>query len=432
MKFSIKSLLKVYIVALLILQGLLNIRIGGLPNISFPRLLMILCYIWILFSSNMQIKFFKAVRQSNDNRFIKLYVLTCLYTALFSADINAFMGQFIDCVCLYYLVLFAVEYYFTIDEIVRIITKCLYVVCVAGLIEFFCGFNVFTVLSMGEPDVILTSYRDGLLRVSGPYGHALAYGMVLLLIFPITCYSNEDNEIDLFGHPILFFLVTLNVFFTGARSGIGIYGIEVFSLFVASSKKYKGRNFLAVITLIIVIASIAGMFSDLSIVRYSLRQIFYVVDEIFDTNFALKYGGDASIAASSIARERIWLIPFKSTTLNPWLGRGVSNIGTYVINGWKVTSIDNFYVRSYISFGIPGILAIMLLFLHFFKENIKAYLRDRNMGCIVITISVLCYMINLLYVDELSTYRYFYFLMAIRCAHINKIKYENPFLGGEN
>ena len=425
MKLGIKSLLKMYMISLLILQCLFNIRLGGLPNISCPRLLMILCYLWIFINYGLQEKFWRIAHRSKFNRFILLYALVCLYTALLRSDINAFFGFFVDCMCLYYLILFALEYYFTIDEFVHIITICLSIVTVFGLIEFVTGFNIFTTLSIGESEVISTSYRDGLLRVRGPYGHALAYGMVLLLTFPVSCYSHKDNRVDLFKHPILFFLVTLNMFFTGARSGIAIYGIEIVLIYFASSKKYRGKNFLTAIALMIGVISITTFFSDIPIIQYALRQFFYVIDEIFDTNFALIYGGDMSISASSIARERIWLIPFQSTTLNPWLGQGVSDIGAYLVNGWLVTSIDNFYIRSYISFGIPGLLAIICLYIDFFWENMKCYLSKKNIGCIILIITVFCYMLNLLYVDELNTYRYFFFLMAMGCDlnnHMKKIR----------
>lgn len=421
LKLRLSTVLKCFVVSALILSSLVSLRLGGLPSITLPRVLLVISYLWIIFTPDRQRAFIGTVRKCNYNGPILIYLLICLYTALLRGDINTFFGFFVDCYLVCYLLLYILRYYLSIDDFIRIITICMYIVCILGLVEFLTGFNVFTELAIGETDVIATSYRDSMLRVRGPYGHALAYGMVLLIFFPLTCYSHKENSINIFKNEMLFILVVLNMFFTGARSGIGLFGIELILLYIFTSKKYKGRAIFTVAVLIIAVFGIVVLLSNTTLVQYCLRQVFYVVDEIFDTDISVLYGGDRSISASSMARDRIWKILYDQT-LNPWLGRGTSNIGTFMIDNWRVTSIDNFYVRTYVSLGFPGLISLLFLDITFIIKNLKMLIKSKNVGYGICLISSGLHIINLIYVDELATFKYFFLLISISTAISMKLK----------
>ena len=202
------------------------------------------------------------------------------------------------------------------------------------------------------------------------------------------------------------------MFATGGRSGIGLFGLELILLYMFTSKQYKGAAFLNIVAIIGILVCIGSVLYNTELVQYCLRQLSYVVDELLGTNMSLLYGGDSSISASSIARERIWKI-FYDNSLNPWLGKGTSSIGSYQIDNWLVTSIDNFYVRTYISFGVFGVIAVFILFFGFLFKNFFEFIKTKNSGLLICLISVGLYMINLLYVDELATFKYFFLIMSI-------------------
>lgn len=394
------------------LQYFVSIRISGLPLITIPRILLVVGYAWVFFTPNNQQKFWDLVKRCNYSGYILIYAFVCLYTAVLRQDINTFLGYFIDCFLLFYLLQYILRYQLSISGFLKIVTVCLYIVCVLGIVEFATGFNVFTELGIGENDIIATSYRDNTLRISGPYGHPLAYGMVLLILFPLTCYSYEENSINVFKNKTLLLLATINAFCTGARSGVGLFALELVLLYLCTSKRYRGKAFLNVAVLIIAILGIILIFYEVPFVQYILRQFFYVIDEILGTEMAVQFGGDSSIVASSIARDRIWKI-LQYQTLNPWLGRGTSNIGSFYIDGWNVTSIDNFFVRTYVSFGIPGVVGVLLLYGKFILTCLINLIQKQNRCAAVCLIAAMMHFANLLYVDELATYKYFYILIAL-------------------
>ena len=412
LKLKLKTIFKWFIIATLMLQSLISLKLGNLPYITLPRILLVIAYVWILFMPDIQREFIALAKKCNYNMAIIVYLLVCLYTAIFRRDINTFFGFFVDCFFVFYLFLYILEYYISIDNFMQMLTACIYIVCILGLIEFFTEFNIFTEVFIGEANAIEASYRDSVLRICGPYGHPLAYGMVLILFFPLTCYSYEENSINIFKNKILFILVILNMFATGGRSGIGLFGLELILLYMFTSKQYKGAAFLNIVAIIGILVCIGSVLYNTELVQYCLRQLSYVVDELLGTNMSLLYGGDSSISASSIARERIWKI-FYDNSLNPWLGKGTSSIGSYQIDNWLVTSIDNFYVRTYISFGVFGVIAVFILFFGFLFKNFFEFIKTKNSGLLICLISVGLYMINLLYVDELATFKYFFLIMSI-------------------
>ena len=419
MTLKLNSVLKWYVVSILMLQYFVSIRISGLPLITIPRILLVVGYAWFFFTPNNQQKFWDSVKQCNYSIYILIYAFVCLYTAVLRRDSNTFLGYFIDCFLFFYLFQYILRYQLSISSFLRIVTVCLYIVCALGMVEFATGFNVFTAFGIGENDVISTSYRDNTLRISGPYGHPLAYGMVLLILFPLTCYNYEENTINVFKNKTLLLLATINVLCTGARSGVGLFALELVLLYLYTSKRYRGKAFLNVTVLIIAILGMILILYEVPFVQYILRQVFYVIDEIFGTKMALLVGGDSSIAASSIARDRIWKI-LQYKTLNPWLGRGTSNIGSFYIDGWNVTSIDNFFVRTYVSYGIPGVVAILLLYGKFIFTCVINLIKKQDRCAAICLIAATMHFVNLLYVDELATYKYFYMLIALSIVSLDR------------
>ncbi|WP_430842401.1 O-antigen ligase family protein [Clostridium nigeriense] len=320
----------------------------------------------------------------------------------------------------FYLFYYFFRKIFTIEDILRFIQFCLTLVCIMGIIEFITGFNFFTTFKIGIGninDTIESSYRDGILRVRGPYGHSLAYGLVINLFFPLTCLDLKKNEINILNNIFLLIIVSLNIFFTGARSSLGLFLLEVLVISLLSPKKANKKNLLFILFTIVAFGAIFIFFSDSEIVLFLKKQFYYVYDTIFGTNMAYEFGGNSSIKASSIARDRLWKI-FSASSINPWMGQGVSSNISIRIDNWNVTSIDNYYVKLFITLGIPGLAALALFFIQSIFNSIKQYFLKKEPLFLLILISEACYLINLSVVDELSTLKYFFFLVALQeCAN---------------
>lgn len=400
-----------FVISVLILQSLISLKLGGLPVITLPRIMLVVCYMWVFLVKERQAAFWRTARQCAYNVPLLLFSAVCVYTAVLVPDFNTFFSFFVDNFLMFYLFLYVMKNCLSLNKIISIVTICLYVVTIFGVVEFLTSINVFTQFSLSNTDVIDVSYRDDSLRIRGPYGHALAYGMVMLLLFPITCYRENDNCIDLFKNKCLLILIALSMFFTGARSGIGLFLIELVVLYLLTGKKYRTPQLLYTVIIVIACSGIVYFLGNTEFVQYLFRQFFYIIDQWFGTNHSLQYGGDASIKASSIARDRIWKIPF-SDNVNLWLGKGVSNHDVFVIDGWKVVSIDCYYVRVYVAYGIGGIIALLLVVATFMRRSISGYVHLKNMGIVAAAIAGIAYLANLLYVDELSTFRLFLMLVA--------------------
>lgn len=410
-----------FLVSFVLFPNLVSLRVGGLPSITLPRIFLVICYLWLLVDSRMQSRFLRIISNNIYNFPIVVYLVVCLYTAVLCKDANSFFGFFVDSALTYYLVVYVLRTCLSIDDLTRLISVCLYVMCIIGVIEFITGVNVLSLVSLGEGSEIASTFRDSTLRVRGPYGHPLGYAMVLLLLFPLSCYSREERSVSLFRHKALFLLVFLNVLFTGSRSGIGLFCIEVIILCVFTSRKYRNGTVLFSVAAVLTLVVCAMLFADNTLVQYILRQLFYVVDQVFGTNFALRYGGDASIMNSTVARDRIWKVPFDSS-LSPWVGKGVSyQTGAYRIDGWLVRSIDNYYIRTYISYGIFGVIAVLLIFAAFVRANIRRVFDEDKIYLVCLTAGLL-YAINLVVVDELATYRYFFIVLAISSAVTSEMR----------
>lgn len=401
-----------FLVSLLLLPSLLSVKIGFLPVATLPRVLLVLGYLWTFLSKTRVSAFWESVKGCAFNLPLAFYLAVALFTAVVAGDINTFFGFFVDIYLLFYLSLFILKNYLSPDRFIEVVSFCLMLVCLFGLVEFLTGFNLFNTISISNTPLIEESYRDDLLRIRGPYGHPLAYGMVILILFPITCCDKKTHRIDLFRNTPLFVLISLNIFFTGSRSGIGIFVGELLILYLLTDRRYRARQLLISEALVFGVLGCVVFFSGNDVVQYFIRQASYVVDQLFGTTYSLKYGGDISVAASSIARERIWKIPF-SGFIDPLFGRGTSSNGSYVIDGWLVTSIDNYYVRTYISYALGGVTAFALIIATFVRRCFQVRVETNDRLALLVLISGASYLINLLYVDELSTLKYLFIIAAL-------------------
>lgn len=425
-KFSFKNATIIFIIAFFFLQGTFSFRIIG-PAITIQRIFLVIIYIWIFGNLERQKLFLKSVKHKKYNLIIGIYLFICLYTAILRFDFNTIFGVLVDCFLPYFLFLYFLDYEIYEEKIIEYICKIILIVGIFGLVEYITKTNIFSYLTLTK-DIIPESFRDGILRIRVTYGHPLAYGMFLIIFFPFCCYDVSKKQIYLFNRPIILFLVMINILLTGSRSSIGIFLVEIIVLAIITTRYKKGHTFLWIVACISFGSIIIILNYSNPIIQIILRQVCYVLDEIFDTNLALQYGGDALISSSSIARERLWKI-FNYPGLNPILGQGVSNKMSFIIDNWKVTSIDNFYVNQYVKFAYPGLFTTLIMFGFYIIYTISAILKHHTHKALLLIclLSGCAYFGNLIVVDELSTIKYFFFLMALTTHIISNKKIKDNY-----
>lgn len=409
LKFTFNNAVKIIMWAFFLLQGLFAFRIVG-PNITIQRLFLVIVYLWIFFNLERQNDFWQSIKGKKYRAIISCYLFICTYTAVFRRDFNTIFGVFVDCFLMYLLFLYILSYVESPESVLNLICKIVSIACILGIIEYITGFNLFAQLTFTN-DVIPESLRDGILRIRVAYGHPLAYGMFLVLFFPFCCYDLKKSRIYLFNRPMTLMLVIVNILLTGSRSSIGIFGVELFLIAIITAKELKGRLLLTLIMIGIVGGFLLVAFLDNPFIQIAMRQIFYMIDELFDTQFAVDFGGDVSISNSSIARERLWKI-FDYPGMNPVLGSGVTEKKFFYIDNWRVTSVDNFYVNQYIKFAYPGLIATICMFATYLWNCVRGFWVYHSSVFLLCLISGAAYMGNLIVVDELATIKYFFFLLA--------------------
>lgn len=419
MKFSYRNASNILLVAFFFLQGTFAFRIVG-PTITIQRLFIVILYLWTFSNSKIQKLFRKSTKRGQYTFVIAIYLFVCTYTAILRADFNTIFGVFVDCFLMYLLFLYFLDFKYSQEEIIQLITRIVLIACIFGLIEYVTHFNIFSFLTFAT-DVIPETMRDGVLRIRVTYGHPLAYGMFLVLFFPFCCYDCANNRIYLFQKPVILGLVMINILLTGSRSSIGIFCVELIIIAILTSKAMKGNLILSIIITVVIGGFVMIVCLESPLIQLLLRQISYVIDEVFGTQIAVHWGGDLSISNSSIARDRLWKI-FNYPDLNPLLGLGVSTKKSFFINNWEVTSIDNFYVNQYIKFAYPGLIATIMMFIGYLWHCIYNYFKYHSKILLLCLIAGAGYMVNLLVVDELGTIRFFFFLMAFTRNTIQKSK----------
>lgn len=413
-----KFLFLMYLVSFIIMPNYSGIKISSLPLITAQRFFVIIIYTWTFFNKKIQRSFVDSFKQNKFTFPIIIYLIVCLITTLFTGDINAFFGPLVDQILAFYLMVYCFKNYLKLDEFLNIIKYLIYLVCILGIVEQITGFNIFTLLDSGMTQKLNNGslMRDNTIRICTAFGHPLTYGLFLIIFFPFTCYDVNRKKIYILQNPIIFILVVINMILTGSRSCIGTMFFEIVIIFILSDKKRMGNILVSIIFSFLITATLIFIFYDAPFMQVILRQIFYVIDELFGTSISLEFGGSSSIKNSSTYRELLWRI-FGNSNFSYFIGKGTIYKLRLIINNRVVESIDNFYVNMFIKYAIPGLVSILYIFYTNLKNAFLNLIITKNKLNYILILLTISYLVNLLIVDELATLKFMFIIFSITIVY---------------
>lgn len=380
-------------------------------DLTINRMFIVILMICILANAEHAHRFTRLVRQYKYLTPVICFEIVLVYTGALRADVGTIMNATIEFIFLF-LLIYVIKYVTGIDLFLKVVRVCSYILCLLGVQEYVTGVNLFHKLQ--TLDANFSQYiRSGSVRIMGPCGHALAYGLLLLLLLPLSCIDWKNKKINILNDKFLFLLITVNVFLTGSRSSLSLFMLEVVLLFLFSPKKEKKLTILFVFIMIMCVMCLVVFLPNSGISRYIMLQITSIVDTIFGTTFAAAYGAESERLTNSTDYRRVLTKIFFVDYLNPVLGRGVSRHSGFQIDGVNIISIDNFYVAQYIRYAYPGLITYVWFVLKAVLDMLRKWAKTKDGIYAAIFCGVVCYFVNLWWMDSLQTLRYVYALMAI-------------------
>ncbi|MDU7026952.1 MULTISPECIES: hypothetical protein [Robinsoniella] len=315
----------------------------------------------------------------------------------------------------------------SVEKFLSVLIRIAYVLCILGILEFLLKGSVFLQFEMIPGMVVGDSFRNGQYRIMGPAHHPLGYGLYLLIMTPLVCFHYKKRAISLFSHFWLFLLIAVNVYLTGSRSTLGLFLLEIFIIFLASSRKEKLPvlliAFYTAITGIIVIM----LFYNTAAVQSVLISIAHLIDAALNTKFAESLGVDTTTYVLSEDYRKLLPLIFKLDWINPLIGRGYGYTFNWAYQGFWISSIDNYYVNQYIKVAYPGLIIQLLLYGFFLIKGFRSALCRGSRLAAALSICFVLYFISLWWVDVLGTLDYIFVLFALLYAMDEKymlVKYK--------
>lgn len=239
------------------------------------------------------------------------------------------------------------------------------------------------------------------------------------------CIDEEKHCFTLFRHLPLLLLVVVNVFLTGSRSTLAVMGLELLLLTVLAPGEQRKKLLFTIVPAGLLILLLAFLFPNSPPGHYILLQLSTVVDEMFGTSYAIRYGVDSTSLANSASYRDALLDIFTVDWLNPWLGQGSGyHFSWYIPGGATIHSIDNFYVANYIRYGYPGLVVYGLLILQAVGEMVRCGIQKKDRTMLCLALAVCGYFLNLCWMDTLQTIKYAYLPIALFQV-ISREKWEN-------
>lgn len=391
----------------------------GIPfplfDFTVLRIMIIVMFLFILGIKKRQQDFLKLVAEARYNIVLAPYLLVLIYTTILRADVNAFLNPAIELIS-FYLLIYFIKYSFGIKKTLEYILIFSFILAVLGLVEYVIQRSPFSYLETISGTYSGQFIRSGFYRIMGPANHSLGYGLMLVTMVPVVCYDIEKEEINILKHKLLFIMIAANIFFTGSRSTLSVFLLELILLALLSSRSNKKRLILSGSLFIAIFAVLLVIFQRTSFAQYIFLQITSIIDELFGTTYSVSYGADLNaLSSSSNYRDQLIYI-FKVDWLNPLLGMGRKNSFSCEINGSFIKSVDSFYIAEYIRYAYPGMICYIIFLLYFLIRMLKNSIKKKSQISKMLFTGSLCYCINILWLDSLQTLKYLYILFAIFCC----------------
>ncbi len=388
----------------------------GIPTPVFDftilRIMIVVMTLLIIADSGRKRDFVNLITKSKFSLYMLPYLIVISYTMVLRVDINAFLNPFIELYSLY-LVIYVIRYTLGVEKTIDYVIKFIYVLALLGIVEYVIGVSPFSYLETLKGIYTGRFIRSGHYRIMSSCVHSLGYGLLLIAVVPFACLDMKKHRIDIFKRPVLLALLALNVFFTGSRSTLSVFLLELVILFLISDKRNKKIVVLVGVLLLVAVAAFLVVFNSTDIAQYIMLQITTIMDELLGTELSVNYGANlADLGSSSNYREQLKYI-FTLDWLNPVLGLGRKRSFRAEINGSYIKSIDNFYIAEFVRYAYTGLLTYILFIGHFFIKIIKGAYKKKSAICRILFVGCICYFINLLWVDSLQTLKYLYIIFAL-------------------
>lgn len=384
-------------------------------DITCTRFANIIITLYMLCNPKIFTHFGKTILECPLTIPIVLYLMVAAYTMVFRVDINALFLVFLEMLTLYMLI-YGIRYVVGYKRAIKWTLYCAYFLSVYGLVEFVYGRSIFLQFLSTVPNNVQNSYRSGHYRIMGPCGHALGYGLLLILFIAIACLDVERNELYLFKRPVLLVLLFMNVFLTGSRSTLGLSVVEAIVIIFFSNRKNVKKTLFILCAFIIGMAVFLMLFYNTAIGTYLMGQITSVIDQVFGTTYATNFGIETERLQDSAEYRKALPLIFKLDWLNPIVGRGAKGFGGAEINGIYIHSIDNYYVMQYIKYAYPGLITYILFMIFVLVMLIRDIIISKSAVSKMVLIAGVFYFWNLWWVDALQTLKFMYVFIAIFCA----------------
>lgn len=411
----IRSLFELYLISFLVAPNYFAILIPGLPLLSAQRIIVVIILLLIIVKKNILNAFLNSIKKISTIEKISftLIMISMLCTG-FINGMNNFFNPLFDWLIAFLLFRLMYIRYFSLNEVLDLIKKILWVLCISGLIEFLFKFNVFTLLDTGISGLNYGALMRGdSLRICTAFGHPLGYSLILNMFFPLMCYNANKKVINLLQNKRLFILMLINILLTGSRAGIAVFLAEAILIYLFTNHKYYSNLIFYSIIIVVLIGLVLAIASDMEFVQNILRTVMYVIDEILGTDYAVNFGGIKEIANSSKYREVLWQI-FEIERYKTLFGRGNNIVIKIIIDGFFVESIDNYYINAYLRFGILGLFTFICLFVTYIMKLYIGIIKKEKKSLSILSLIILIgYLASLFIVDELGTMRYIMIIFSI-------------------
>lgn len=254
------------------------------------------------------------------------------------------------------------------------------IVGILGAIETIFGVNFFYYLTTTEREMLQSQYmRYGVLRASGPFGHAVYFGNYALCILPFCLYLYDMHKKIIFFFAFLLNIVS--IFLSGSRASVVFLIFLLLYILTIKSrvdiKKYT-RILFQLFPLVVVVVILIPNFMDMlfTVLESSLDSLVNSSTERFDVTV-----GNANALQSRLEQWSgiLWTIINEKTLFGFGNNAHMDGLISYLVDGkWaRRVTFDVGFVAVFCQYGLIGTVGYFILY---FTRFINIYEQKKIMN----------------------------------------------------
>ena len=354
-----------------------------LPLLTASRILNLLLTVSVVLFGKKGTTLKKGIKDKSYIAFILIleFVNVVNLSSSFGPSLKTILSLLLEYYLLTYIIICLVDSEEKINTALTAMVYASILIGILGAIETVTGINVFYYLTTTKREMLQSQYlRYGVLRASGPFGHAVYFGNYAVCMIPFTLYLYDIKKKPIFF--VAFLINIISVLLSGSRGSVVFLIILLIYIWIKKRRKDTRKYTRNLVLLIPIVLITFIIFPNLFNMAYTIIESSLESLTNNSTERSNNLVGNVNAILSRLEQWSgfLWTVNNGKAVFGFGNNAHMEGLISYFVNGvWvRRKTFDVGFVAIFCQYGLVGTVGYFILFASRLKKTLAYKRKLRN------------------------------------------------------